>query len=386
MHLLYFINSLAAGGAESSLAALAGHYAARGIRLDVAYLNDRPGLQAELEQAGATLFCLSGSGGRLGWLRRGIRLARARRPDLIHTTLFEADLVGRIAGAALRIPVVSSLVNTAYGAEQLDDPGLRSWRVRGALLADAATARAVTRFHAVSTHVADVMSERLRIPSDRIDAVPRGRDPSRLGARTPERAARARMRLGVDPAQKLVLAAARQERQKGLDILIKAFPAILESLPSARLVIAGREGGQTPVLEAAVHRLGLEGAIDLLGPRSDLPDLLCAADVFVFPSRWEGLPGAVLEAMALEAPIVASDIPPVREAVADRETALLVPVEAPDALASAVIEALDHPVETAERARRARARFLERFTIDRIAEDMIAFYERTLSSRRAPRR
>jgi glycosyltransferase involved in cell wall biosynthesis len=109
-----------------------------------------------------------------------------------------------------------------------------------------------------------------------------------------------------------------------------------------------------------------------------VPDLLCAADVFAFPTRWEGLPGTVLEAMALEAPIVATDIAPVREAVGEG-CALLVPVESPGAFADAVIALLGSPDAATERARRARARFLERFTIDRSVAGMLAFYERAIT-------
>ena len=121
LHVLYLIDSLAGGGAERSLAALAPAYAARDLRLTVAYLHERPGVRADLEAAGAAVRSLEGPWGLAGAAARARRLVAATRPDLVHTTLFEADLVGR--AAAGRVPVVTSLVNDAYGAALLEAVG-----------------------------------------------------------------------------------------------------------------------------------------------------------------------------------------------------------------------------------------------------------------------
>jgi glycosyltransferase involved in cell wall biosynthesis len=373
VRLLYFIDSLVPGGAEQSLAALAPRYRDRGIDLDVAYLQDRPGLQDVLTDAGAHLFSLAGPGGRPGWARRALQLVRRRQPDLVHTTLFEADIAGRIAASIAGIPVVSSLVNVEYGPEQISDPRLRTWKLRGAQLLDMLTARRVVRFHAITRHVADVMAARLRIPRNRIAVVPRGRDPEQLGARTPERREAIRRSIGVGPDTLLILAAARQEYQKGLDVLVRAMPEVLKAVPSARLAIAGRDGNQTGELKSEVRRLELDGAVAFLGARSDVPDLMCAADAFVLPSRWEGLGSVLLEAMALEAPIVASDLPAVREIVTDG-LARLVPPERVGILAKALGAALLDRKTSVEGARQAQARFLSAYTIEAVADRMVAIY------------
>jgi glycosyltransferase involved in cell wall biosynthesis len=379
VRILYVINDLGAAGAERSLAAMAPHYADRGIRLDVAYLRHEPGIQADLEAAGAELFSLEGSGGRVGWVRRARRLIASRRPDLVHTTLFEADVAGRLGATLAGVPVVSSLVNVHYGADQAAAPGLRRWKVRGAQLLDAATARRVVRFHANARYVADVMAPRLRVPRDRVDVIPRGRDPALLGRRDPGRRASARAGLGVDQATPLLLAVARHEHQKGLDVLLEALPRVLAQAPGARLMVAGREGNQTQLLHATAARLGLDGAAVFLGAREDVADLLCAADVVVIPSRWEGLSNVLIEAMALEAPVVASDLPTLHDAVADGDTAQLVPAGDAARLAAVLSTALDDPAGAAARARRAYQRFLEHFTIDRVVDQMRAFYERALA-------
>ena len=382
LRVLYLIDSLAGGGAERSLAALAPAYRDRDLRLTVGYLHERPGVRADLEAAGAAVRSLEGPLGMAGAVGRARRLVADVRPDLVHTTLFEADLVGR--AAAGRVPVVTSLVNHAYGAAQADAPGLRRWKLGAARLLDAASARRVVRFHAISGHVAELMAARLRVPRERIEVVPRGRDPAALGTRTPARRAAARAALGLGPDTPLVLAAARHEHQKGLDVLLAAFPAVARAAPGARLAVAGRTGNQTPRLRAAAEGSGLGPAVGLLGARGDVAELLCAADVFVVPSRWEGFGSVLLEAMALETPIVASDLPAVREVVTHGDSALLVAPERPVELAAAVTATLADPAGAASRARRARERFLASFTVDRVGDAMAGFYRRALAGRARP--
>jgi glycosyltransferase involved in cell wall biosynthesis len=378
LHVLYVIDSLVPGGAERSLAALAWQYRARGVRLSVAYLHARPGLQAELVAAGSELFPLQASGFP-GWIREARQVARDLRPDLLHTTLFEADLVGRIAGAAARVPVVSSLVNPEYGKEQLADRNLRAWKVRAAQAVDVVTARTVARFHSLSAYVGDLMAPRLLVPRSRIEVVPRGRDPEHLGERTPERTAAARATLEMDRDRPIVVAVARQEFQKGLDLLLSAMPHVLKEIPDLALMVAGRPGRLTPVLHAQIAELGITDAVRFLGVRTDVSDLLCAADAFVCPSRWEGFGGALIEAMALRAPVVAFDIPAIHEVLGDETHATIVRPGSPEALGSGIASTLLDRAAAGERVERARQRFLDRFTVSAVADGMISFYERALS-------
>ncbi|MEY2478453.1 MAG: hypothetical protein QOG87_3768 [Actinomycetota bacterium] len=371
---LAVIDSLAPGGAEASLAAIAPHLPSLGIELGVAYFHERPGLQDELVAAGAELFSVGGSG-RRQWYEGTRRVIGAWRPTLVHTTLFEADVIGRVAARRTRTPVVSSLVNEGYGPEFARGGGAR-WKLRSAQIVDAATARLVTRFHAVTASVADTMTSRLRLPRHRVDVVHRGRDPNALGRRSADRTAATRARLGLGEGP-LLLAAGRQEYQKGFDVLLSAFPEISALLPGATLLVAGRAGRATAALDR--QRAPLGDRVRFLGHRSDLADLISAADAFVLPSRWEGAAGVVLEAMALEAPIVASDLVGVREVVGS--TAALVPPDDAHALAATIASTvLDASVR--ERAAGARQRFLDNFTVERSAAGMAAFYERALSKGR----
>jgi glycosyltransferase involved in cell wall biosynthesis len=382
VRVLYVIDSLArSGGAEQSLLAMVPGLVTGGVDLTVAHLMDRPGLSAEIQAAGAAVRAVPevGRAARVVHLRR---LVRATRPDLVHTTLFEADVAGRLAAALAHTPVVSSLVNASYGPEHRKDPALRQWRVRGVQALDAATAQWVRRFHAISTHVAESMATRLRVPLSRIDVIPRGRDPEAIGQRTADRSARARRLLGVPSEAPLVVAAARHERQKGLDVLVDSFSTVAADCPDARLVIAGRIGNATREIEAIVARRGLTDRVQLLGTRSDVAELIGASDVFVAPSRWEGLGSVLIEAMALEAPIVASRIPAIEETVGPGGCAVLVPPEDPTALAAAILSTLADPNEARARGRRARERFLAQYSIDHVTRQMLAFYRLAIATTR----
>lgn len=380
MRVLTLIDSLAVGGAEQSLAALTPHLVARGIDAHVAYLTEREGLGPTLAAGGATLHSLAGGGGRLGAFSRAVTLFKTLRPDLVHTTLFEADVVGRTAAWALRIPVVSSFVTESYGPEHVGNPEYRAWKVRAAHLVDAMTARFVARFHAVSASSATLMAQRLRVPRDEIDVIPRGRDPEALGTRSPERRRRARQEVRIPDDVPVVFVAGRHYHLKGLDVAVAAWPEVVAAEPSAQLLIAGRFGPATTELRGLAERLGVADSVSFLGYRSDVPELMCAADVFVLPSRAEGSPGVLIEAMALEVPTVASDIPSIREIVAPEATpgAVLVRADAPAELAAGVVRVLDDADLALSMATAGRARYLERYTMSAVADATIAFYERSL--------
>ena len=378
MHVLYVIDSLdRPGGAEQALAATAPLLVARGVRLDVAYLLDRVGFQDDLVAAGVGVHHVT-AGTRLGRTRQLHQLIRGLSPDLVHTTLYEADVTGRLAAAAARVPVVSSLVNAAYGPEHLDAPHLRRWKVRAAQGVDIASARTVRRFHAISHHVASVMGQRLLIPSGRIDVIPRGRDLGRLSTRNPQNRTAVRSQLGIDEATPVVLAAARHEYQKGLDVLVTAMRDVRRDVPGAILLVAGRFGETSDALRAAATHAGVAASVHLLGARTDVPELLGAADVFVAPSRWEGLGSAALEAMGVGVPLVVSDVPALRELVGSSQCARLVDPGVAPALASAVVDVLQDRDSAESRARSARQRFCSEYSIDRTVARTLEFYARSL--------
>lgn len=375
MRVLQLIDSLARAGAEQSLAVLAPHLVSENIDLHVAYLVERDGLRGEFEKAGIPVHSLAtGNRSRRQWFTGAVDLVDRLGPAVVHTTLFEADLAGRRAAARMNVPCVSSLVNTVYGRTESRD-GVPRLRLRAAQAVDAFTARKVTAFHAVTRHVARVMSRRLLIPMDKIEIIPRGRDGALLGRRSAERRAATRRRLGISDDVPLVLAVGRQEPQKGFDVLLDAVPAVRSQLPELRVLVAGREGRSTAALAEQIRGAGLDATVTFLGMRDDVPDLMCAADVLAFPSRWEGAAGTLIEAMALECPIVTSRLPTLLETV-DESTAELVSPGDPEDLARGLLTALAASPSMADRVRRARLRFEADYSIQVSARRMSELYAR----------
>ena len=147
---------------------------------------------------------------------------------------------------------------------------------------------------------------------------------------------------------------------------------VLERHRDARFVIAG-DGELRAELERAAEPLG--DRVVFLGARHDVPDLLASFDVFAFPSLFEGLCLAVIEAQAAGVAVVATPVGGIVENVVDGETGLLVPPRDPRALAEAIVRLLDDPSLARSLAERARPRVLQRYSQERMVERTLALYE-----------
>jgi len=371
---LFVIDGLGPGGAERSLAEMMPYLRQANIRPVVAFFSRRhEGLEVLLQSNGADLRPLPhrGFAGRILALRQ---LIRTERPDIIHTTLFESDIIGRLATIGLRQVVVSSLVNTTYDPIRLADSHISAWKLTLVRLIDGWTARHLTtHFHAITQAVKRDAVAALGVPADRITVIERGRKGSSTDARD-ERRTVARRQLGINDADEVILNVGRQEYQKGQRYLLEAMETVLQSRPNAVLLIAGRKGHQSPLLEQLAANAAIRHRVRLLGHREDVADLLAAADLFVFPSLYEGLGGSLLEAMAYGLPIVASRLPAIEEVVEDGKNALLVDRASADALAGGIVEMLENGERARMFSRRSREIFESRFTLDRCMTQMIEFY------------
>jgi glycosyltransferase involved in cell wall biosynthesis len=295
-------------------------------------------------------------------------------------------VVGRFAAAGRGRPVLSSLVNVAYAPIRLHDPNVRASRLWAARMIDGWTARHLTtHFHALTEAVKRGAVSSLRIDPERITVIERGRDPERLGEPSRKRRAAARAALGLTQDGDVVVTVGRQEFQKGQRHLLEAFARLAAARPEAVLLVAGREGHASADLETFRAGLGVGDRVRLLGHRTDVPEILAAADVFAFPSLYEGFGGAVIEAMALGLPVVASDLPALHEVVEAERTGVLVPPGSAADLASAIGGLLDDPARARAMGERGRATFLERFTVERTTARMVELYGRILSRRMSSR-
>lgn len=375
MRLTFIIDSLKSGGTEMSTALLLPALEELGIATQLVQLVDRGGFAEDLRRDGLAPMSLT-SVSRSGRLRELRNLLRRTKPDLIHSQLFEADILGRLAAGTLGIPIVSSWVTLSYG--RADFAALRPiprLKLAHALLADISTVRTARRIHAVSHTVAAVMSHRLRVPMRKIDVVPRGRNGTALGRRTEARRVGVRRAMGIPEGMPVILAVARHEPVKGLDILLEAAARTAPRCP-VRLLIAGSEGTATGSLQRLANELRRSPwEPEFLGFRRDIADLMSVADLLVFPSRVEGLPGTLIEALALEVPMVVSDLCQNMEVVGGLPGVAAFEAGSSLELARVLAEVLDG---ASDAPTEHRQRFKTRYELEAVALQMRRLYEKAL--------
>jgi glycosyltransferase involved in cell wall biosynthesis len=382
LQVVFVINGLGTGGAEHSLAAMLPGMTEAGIEpIIVVFQRRAQGVEAELIEAGHDIrFCDQTTlPGRV----RFVRSVLTDGIDLVHTQIYDANVTGRLAATGSGVPVLTSLVNTSYDKERLRDPNLNRWKITGVRAIDGFTARRLTtHFHAISHAVKDAAVEALHIDPARVTVIERGRDPDRFRTTTPEHRAAAKTALGIDPGTPVLVNVGRQEYQKGQGHLLAAMGLAPVAGSSATLLIAGRRGNASHDLEAQAAGLGLGDRVRILGHRDDITDVLAAADVFVFPSLFEGIGGAVIEAMASGLPIVASDIPAMREILEPEQNALLVAVGDPSGLSVAVGRLLADETTRTRFGRRSRQIFEANFTLERAVTRMVELYREVAAAGR----
>lgn len=382
LKVLYVIDGLGTGGAERSLAEMLPELVDLGVEPVVVCLHHRPEGVEEQVRASFDVRFLEGSG-PLGRVRSLRRLIRAERPDLVHTTIFASSLVGRFASIG-GPPVLTTLVNTNYAPARLADPRIRRSRLMFVRRVDGWSARHLTaHFQAITAAVKDHAVEHLRIPPDRITVIERGRDPTRLGRPGAARRRAGRRMLGLSEEDEVLVTLGRQEFQKGHRYLLEAIKRLAPRRPRLVLLLAGREGEASAELTQLRAQPEIARTVRFLGHRDDAPEILAAADAFVFPSLWEGLGGSLIEAMAMGLPIVASDIDAIREVVEDGRNGHLVTPASSDDLANGIANLLDDGDRMRAFGRRSREVFEERFTLTRCTQRLVDLY-RLLATRPTP--
>jgi len=302
-----------------------------------------------------------------------------RRATIVHLVLAypvgKYQLAAALLTAGARTPlVITHQLVIDLPAIRMSGPRRRFWA-----LAFRQYGRLASRNIACSRAGLDLLL-RYGFPAARTELIYNGADLTRFrpltGAeRDPVRAA---MALGGDPWPAdavLACTVARLSPQKGLFDLLDAVPAVLSRFPQARFVIVG-DGELREPIRKHIAAAGLQGQVRLAGsrPLDEVATWLGAADLFVLSSRYEGLPFALIEAMAAGCPVVATDVGGVGEVVADESAGYLVPPADPPKLADAINRIVGDPQARRAMASAARARVLGSFTVDECYEKTTAIY------------
>lgn len=375
-------NKPAYSGAAAQLRALAPRLQAAGVAVEV--LTSRAGphdIQDELDGIRVTRLAVPSAETRSARLAQRVPLwlARHRRDwDIVHIHGMTRTALAALAAArVLKKPSV--LKFTLLGN---DDPlTVRGSRFSGAKMG---LLRLADAYAAPSTALAEAVGA-AGLPSDRVVRIPNGVDPARFAPADDYERQRLRNDLlqthGWPEDALIVLFVGAMEHRKGIDVLGQAWVRVVRRVPHARLLLVGPKRGEHGehglVLEWRLRNADVAGTAAMAG-YSERPEDYCkAADLFVFPSRAEGLPNALIEAQAAGLPCVAAEIEGVtRDVVEEGTTGLIVPQEDPDALAGALAGLLQDQPRRRRMGLAARQRAVELFSLDEVAGRYVQLYAR----------
>lgn len=279
-------------------------------------------------------------------------MARGRY-DVVHTHSSKAGFLGRFAA---RLAGVKAVVHTPHGFYFLNQKGghKRSFYLNLERMASRVTDRMIALS---STEMMEAVENGI-IPPERVALIENGiqippfADPASL----------ARLRESLAPgASHVIGTVARFTPQKGPFDFVRMVAALVKVLPDVHILWCG-DGEIRGQVEGLARELGLDGRLHLLGYRTDVMDVIQVMDAFVLTSHWEGLPYTILDAMALEKPVVATAAVGTRDIVQDGATGLLTPVGDPESAAHSVARILSDPAEARAMGRAGRQLILRRFS------------------------
>ena len=230
---------------------------------------------------------------------------------------------------------------------------------------------------AISEAVKQALLARDGTPSEKVFVVINGiRDPAENPSLPPEAV---RAQLHLSPSAPLVVCVCRLEPEKSVETLVRAMRDVLVRCSEAVCVVGG-EGSEQQSIASEITRLGLDGSVRLLGFQKDPHSLMRAASVFVLPSRAEPFGLALVEAMAMHAPCLATRAGGPMEIIVEEVSGLLVPPDDPAAMSLAIQRLLGDSALRQRLSEGARERFSERFTVARLGQEIAAVYHRALAT------
>jgi glycosyltransferase involved in cell wall biosynthesis len=330
----------------------------------VVSLGPRNRLHTELEALGTSTFALDAASRRHfpAAICRLARLLRHQRVDVVQTHLFDPTTVGLLAAKAARTPVGVVTRHHSDFTTIFHKPIHRRIDRWHALAAD--------KVMAASEAVKRAMVRYEDVPEQRIVVARYGYDFRTLRPRlTPDERFGLRESMGSD-RKSLIGTVARLSIEKGHVYLLRAIPEVVRHCPDVCFVLIG-SGPLREELEQMVDRLAIRRHVLFLGWRADARDVLEAMDLVVHPSLHEAFCSVIIEGMALERPVIATDVGAAPEQIDHRETGLLVPPRDPGAIAAAVLELMGNRERNTAMGQEARRRVVERLDFS----SMIKYYE-----------
>lgn len=377
-HIVHIVHRFDTGGMENGMVNLFNTLSAERYRHTVVALTDYTDFRRRIVAQPVAFHALHRPPGRgLAWMRRLWTLLRSLKPDLVHTrnlAALEAQFVAAAAG-------VRATVHGEHGRDVFDLHGL-DWKYN---LLRRAARPFVSNYIAVSHDLEGWLRQTVGVPARKLHQIYNGVDSVRFHPRTGERAG-ILPRGFAGPEAVVFGSVGRMAEVKDYPTLIGAFVQMLRQQPEraerARLVIVGDGVARADCLRQ-LDESGFAHLAWLPGERHDIPELMRAFDVFVLPSKNEGISNTILEALASGLPVVATAVGGNVELVETGVNGTLVEAGDVTGMAQALLGYLDAPVRIAEEGARARHDAERRYSIPVMAEAYAAVYDKTLTGRRS---
>jgi len=369
---LHVIQSLAVGGMEQRLLGLIEHSTDR-FEHRICCIRDPRTDAPRFEAAGAqTMFVGKSAGRDRGVLWRIARVCRSLRPQIVHTRNW-GSIEGVLAARLARVPVV---IHGEHGRDHAtySTQDRRRDQLRRLLFP------LIDRIVVVSKPLERWLLDEMGVVAHKAAFIPNGVDTERF--RPNAERDRLRQERGYGPHEMLIGAVGRIQSVKNYPALIAAFEQVLRSHPEVRLVIVG-DGPERAALDDDIRRRRLSRTARLAGHQEDVHDWLAAMDLFVHPSLMEGTSNAILEAMSVGVPVVATSVGGNPEVVQNGITGRLVNAADVAALVEAILLYVHTPALRHDHGRAGRASVMKRYPLARMVRAYQALYDEALDHRRS---
>ena len=382
LHVVHLIEALGPGGAERLLYTNLKHFDPARIQSTVFTVNsDATHWLEPIRKLGVQVISIDCSGSRSlpTGIRKVFRWLRANPTDVIHSHLWAANVVGRVAGRLAGVPVISSVHNPDHEQTAWSDGADVSLTKRRIVKAiDGWTARVGNeRLIAVSEYVRQSAHRHLHFPSEKIELLYNPIDIQSVFPTVEKSRGELLRECGLPEDAIVLLHIGRVSPQKGLIYAVRALPRVIASFPATHLLSVGAlsDPAWRDELRREAERVGVVDRFHMLGARRDVAALLRLCDVFVFPSLYEGLGIALIEAMAAGCACVAANVGPIPEFMQHNEDGLLVESANSEALARAICDLLADPKKRQELSANAKRNALSRFQPQPAADRLTEIYE-----------
>jgi len=285
-------------------------------------------------------------------------LMRANKYDLIETFTSHSNILGLPVAWLTGIPV---RIGSHHG--KIEDSASWLLRLHGKIINSGIAICLI----AVSNQVKEYAVSHERVKEKKVKVILNGIELPNKATSEKSRRMDILNELGLNTDNKLILSVGRLTRQKGQSYLVDAIPYVVEKFPSATFVFAG-DGYLLSDLEKKSKKLKIESNLHFIGLRTDIADLLIAADIFVLPSLSEGLPISLLEAMSVGLPVVATQVGGIEDVIENEIGGLVIPPKNFPSLATAIIRLLENPDEAEKMGRIGREQVYSRYTVGQMCQ------------------